>query len=334
MRTHPVSERPRLPPPRPRAACDHLPSCRPVPAATQPRGPILVPDDLSGAGVCVSLGPMCGRYAAASGVDDLVEEFEVDEDRSAEPTRTLLASPQAPPPGAPDFNLAPTKLAPIILTRRPHGATLGATARQVRLMTWGLVPSWSKDPRSGVRMINARSETAATSAAFGRALASRRALVPATGWYEWQASPTVRDARGKPRRQPFFIQRTDGRQLAFAGLYEFWRDPAVADTDDPEAWLTSFTILTTAAESGLDRIHDRQPLVLESAQWTRWLDPDRGVAEVADLLAPGVRGRFGAYPVGAAVGSNRHNGPGLIEPARPEDLRGVVDPVTGELIDG
>ena len=94
------------------------------------------------------------------------------------------------------------------------------------------------------------------------------------------------DAKGKPRKQPFFIHRADGDAVAFAGLYEFWRDKAIADRDDPEAWLTTFTIITTDAEPGLDRIHDRQPLVLEREDWepgsTREdQDPD----EVRRLLA-------------------------------------------------
>jgi putative SOS response-associated peptidase YedK len=161
----------------------------------------------------------------------------------------------------------------VVLTRPIRGGVAVESARQLRLLTWGLVPSWAKDVKIGMRFINARAETALAAGPFGRAALARRCLVPADGWYEWQASPTVLDAKGKPRKQPFFIHRADGNPLAFAGLYEFWRDPSVADKDDPLAWLTSFTIVTTAAEPGLDRIHDRQPLVLEPDDWDRWLDP-------------------------------------------------------------
>lgn len=281
---------------------------------------------------------MCGRYAASANPADLVEEFEVDADRTDEPARSILVNPQEPPPGRPDWNMAPSKQAPVVLTRRPRpGADEpdGAPQRQLRLLTWGLVPSWAKDVKVGVRMINARADTVLDKPAYARAAASRRALVPAAGWFEWQASPVATDAKGKPRKQPFFIHRADGATLAMAGLYEFWRDPAVADGDDPMAWLTTFTIITTAAEPGLDRIHDRQPLVLERSTWADWLDPeltDRGV--VQEMLDGAEPGRFEAHPVSRAVSSNRNNGPGLVEPVGAGELVGVVDPMTGEIIGG
>lgn len=184
-------------------------------------------------------------------------------------------------------------------------------------------------------MINARAERVLESGAFARAAASRRCLVPAQGWYEWQKSPVAHDAKGRPRKQPFFMHRADGGSVAMAGLYEFWRDPAISDAQDPEAWLTTFTIITTAAEPGLDRIHDRQPLILERADWSRWLDP--AVAdpdEVCRLLQFAEPGRFEAYPISAAVNSTRSNGPQLLDPVPAEELVGVVDPMTGEVIGG
>lgn len=277
---------------------------------------------------------MCGRYAATANPDELVLEFEVDEDRSAEPARSVLVNPQEPPAGRPDHNMAPTKQAPVVLSRAPREDRDAPPTRQLRLLTWGLVPSWSKDPKGGVRMINARVESVREKPAFSRALAARRCLVPARGWYEWQASPTVLDAKGTPRKQPFFTERADGASVAMAGLYEFWRDPAVADPGDPQAWLSTFTVITGEAEPGLDRIHERQPLVLEREDWARWLDPGATAADVADLLEPHAAGRFTAYPVGRAVSSSRSNGPGLLEPAPAEELVGVVDPMTGEVIGG
>ena len=277
---------------------------------------------------------MCGRYAATANPDELVLEFEVDRDLSSEPARSILVNPQEPPPGRPDHNMAPTKQAPVVLTRAPREDRTAAPARQLRLLTWGLVPSWSKDPRGGVRMINARVESVAEKPAFAKALASRRCLVPARGWYEWQASPTALDAKGKPRKQPFFTERADGASVAMAGLYEFWRDPAVADGEDPLAWLTTFTVVTGPAEPGLDRIHDRQPVVVEPQDWARWLDPGAGPDDVAEVLAPRSPGRFTAHPVSRAVSSSRANGPQLLEPAAPEELVGVVDPMTGEIVGG
>jgi putative SOS response-associated peptidase YedK len=275
---------------------------------------------------------MCGRYAATANPDELVEEFEVADNRMSEPGRSVLAAPQDPPPGHPDHNVAPTKQVPVVLARAPREDPDAPPRRQLRLLTWGLVPSWAKDARGGARMINARVESVADKPSFARPLASRRCLVPARGWYEWQASPTARDAKGKPRKQPFFTSRADGGSVAMAGLYEFWRDPAASDPDDPLAWLTTFTVITGPAEPGLDRIHDRQPLVLEPEEWHTWLDPGTGAADVLGLLEQRPPGRFTAYPVSSAVSSNRSNGAHLLDPLPPEELVGVVDPVTGEVV--
>ncbi|GAB3586237.1 SOS response-associated peptidase [Calidifontibacter terrae] len=275
---------------------------------------------------------MCGRYAASFSPDDLRDEFEVEEDRLAEHARSVLVNPQDPPAGAPDWNVAPTKQAPVVLSRAPRDQPDAEPTRQLRLLTWGLVPSWSKDTKVGLRMINARAETLLDKGAFAKAAVSRRCLVPADGWYEWQQSPTVRDAKGKPRKQHFFIRRDDGGLCAFAGVYEFWRDRSRAD-DDPDAWLTTYAIITTAAEPGLDRIHDRQPVVLERADFAAWLDPRmQDPDEVRALLAPPGDGRFVGWPVSAAVGAGRNNGEQLTLPIDPAQLRGVVDPSTGEVI--
>lgn len=284
-------------------------------------------------------GPMCGRYAASANPDDLAEEFEVDLDRTATPSRSLLANPQSPPAGSPDYNMAPTKQAPVVLTRalrESDQAFSGDTSarRQLRLLTWGLVPSWAKDTKVGLRMINARAEGVLGKGSFAKAALGRRCLVPAAGWYEWQASPVATDAKGKPRKQPFFIHRADGDKVGFAGLYEFWRDRSLPD-GDPGAWLTTFTIITTAADPGMDRIHDRQPLVLEREQWPRWLDPDEKDPEfVQEVLDFARTGRFEAYPVSRAVGATRNNGPELVEPVPASELEGVVDPMTGEVLAG
>jgi putative SOS response-associated peptidase YedK len=278
---------------------------------------------------------MCGRYAATANPDELVEVFDIDLDATAEPGRSILAHPQTPAPGRPDYNMAPTKQAPVVMQRPVRSEPDAGPVRQLRLLTWGLVPPWSKDPRSGVRMINARAETVLESRSYAGPARSRRCLVPAQGWYEWQVSPLARDERDKPLKQPFFICGADQDVVAFAGLYEFWRDKDVPDSHDPDAWLSTFTIITTAAEPGLDRIHDRQPMVLTPERWAAWLDP--GVTEpddVARLLVPAPAGRFRAYPVSRAVSSSRSNGPHLLDPAPAEDLVGVVDPETGEIIGG
>jgi putative SOS response-associated peptidase YedK len=275
---------------------------------------------------------MCGRYASSAHPEDLLEDFDVDQDLTGERIRSILAAPQTPPAGQPDFNMAPTKAAPVVLTRTARGDADADPTRQLRLLTWGLVPSWAKDPKVGLRLINARAEELLDKSSFARAAAVRRCLVPADGWYEWQVSPTAVVAKGKPRKQPFFVHRSDGGPMAMAGLYEFWRDKSLAE-DDPDAWLTTYSIITTAAEQGLDRIHERQPLVLEREDWDDWLDPaanDLSAVKVhLEFSAPG---RFDAYPVSTAVNSSRNNGAELLEPLGPSDLVGVVDPTTGEII--
>jgi putative SOS response-associated peptidase YedK len=277
---------------------------------------------------------MCGRYAASAHPDELVEIFEVEVNGTAEPSRSILVNPQDPPPGTPDYNMAPSKQALVVLERAGRDPDDDAVRRQLRLLTWGLVPSWATDPRTGVRMTNARAESLMDKPAYRRAATSRRCLVPAAGWYEWQASPVATDARGKPRKQPFFVSRADGDVLAMAGLYEFWKDPAYAP-DDPSAWLVTYTIVTTSAEPGLDRLHDRQPVVLDRDRWDAWLDPTVTDPDtVTGLLAPPGTARFDAWPVSRAVNTTAHNGPALLAPLPTEELVGVVDPATGEVIGG
>lgn len=234
---------------------------------------------------------MCGRYASSRTSDDLAEEFEVVETRIAESLE-------------PDYNVAPTKQVHAVVERADPAE------RQLRALTWGLVPSWAKDPSIGNRMINARMETVAEKPAYRKAFASRRALLPADGYFEWY--PTSRtDARGKPVKQPFFIRPRDGGVLAMAGLYEIWRDPTRAD-DDPQRFRWTCTVLTTQAEDVLGHIHDRMPLMVERERWHAWLDPT--TPGDTSLLVPAAPGRLEAYPVSTAVGNVRNNGPQLVEP--------------------
>ncbi len=284
---------------------------------------------------------MCGRYAASRRTEELVEEFEIE--------ATEGPGPGADPTSAePDYNVAPTKLAPVVLERRPRRAAGSDVAeperpglpepqvrpvRWLRLLTWGLVPSWAKDRGVGARMINARAETLLDTS-FRKAALTRRCLVPADGWYEWQPSPSQTDAKGKPRKQPFYIGPIAAAPVAFAGIYEFWRDPAV-HPDDPAAWLTSYAVITTAAEPGLDRIHDRMPLALPADRWDDWLDPAlREPDAVRAMLVPPLAGRFLAVPVSTRVNAVANNGPELVAPLDRDQLHGVLDPQTGELIGG
>ena len=182
--------------------------------------------------------------------------------------------------------------------------------RELRVVRWGLVPFWAKDISIGSRLINARAETVATKPAFRRAFARHRCLLPADGFYEWEKSG---DAKSAPK-QPYYIPREDGGVLAFAGLYELWRDKDRPD-DDPDSWLWTATIITTRAEDEVGRIHDRMPMVIEPARWADWLDPTATSAEALHgLMTPAASVHLTTYPVSTEVNSVRHNGPGLIEP--------------------
>ena len=252
---------------------------------------------------------MCGRFASARKRQELLEEFSVQRDRVGEDLR-------------PDYNVAPTKPVYAVLSRPPketaepdsgaagNGADGGAAVRELRVVRWGLVPSWAKDISIGSRLINARAETVAVKPAFRRAFARHRCLLPADGYYEWEKTGDP----AKPAKQPFYIYRRDGGVLAFAGLYELWRDKNAPD-GDPRAWLWSATIITTQAEDEIGRIHDRMPMVIEPARWADWLDPAATSAEALHgLLAPAAVAHLTSHPVSTEVNSVRHNGPGLIEP--------------------
>src|SRR5689334_20669609 len=209
---------------------------------------------------------MCGRYASARKRIELLEEFSVQRDRVANPLE-------------PDYNVAPTKAIYAVLTRsgsrdEPQAEQAAPResdeepARELRVLRWGLVPFWAKDVSIGSRMINARAETVSEKPAFRRAFSSRRCLLPADGYYEWQApAPGT-----KGPKQPYFICRPDQGVLAFAGIYELWRDRAIAG-DDPAAWLWTAAIITTTAPDELGEIHDRMPMVIDPASWADWLDP-------------------------------------------------------------
>jgi len=272
---------------------------------------------------------MCGRYAAGRRPEDLIEQFELDLGTGDGPDH----GPGLDPAGTePDYNVAPTKTAPVVLCVPGEPQAGQRQVRRLRLLTWGLVPWWAEDRGIGGRLINARAETVLDKPAFRSAVLTHRCLVPADGWYEWQVSPTATDARGRPRRQPFFIRPADGGSAAFAGVYDLWRD-RTRHADDPQAWLASYAVVTTKAEPGLRAVHARMPLVLPRQRWDAWLDPDRRDPDsLRALLEPAQPGRFVAVPVSARVNAAANNGPELLEPVPEDQLLGVVDPATGALI--
>lgn len=220
---------------------------------------------------------MCARYTLTLGSQSLADVFDV----------ALVHD------FAPRWNVAPTQTVPVVV-EGPRGV------RRIEPMRWGLVPSWADDLSIGNRMINARSETAATKPSFRAAMRSRRCLVPADGFYEWTGPAGD--------RSPIRIRRRDGGVFAFAGLFEVW-------TKAPEA-VETFTILTTGPNELMRPIHDRMPVVLAPSEWSRWLDPDlKDAAAVAPLLRACPPDGWEAAPVSRWVNDPRHDGPECVAPA-------------------
>jgi len=246
---------------------------------------------------------MCGRYVSSASTADLLDEFDVEQ----------VIGEQL----RPSWNVAPTNLVRAVLERplkederpepSPEAADPAKPVRQLRGLRWGLVPSWSKDPKGGARMINARIETVTEKPAFRKAAARRRCLLPAAGYYEWQKT--------EDGKVPYFMHDPDGRLLAMAGLYELWRDPTLPD-DDPNRWLWTCTVITQQAPDLLGEIHDRNPVLVPHDLQAAWLDcssDDPATArKLLDAIPPA---RLEPYVVSPAVGNVRNDGPELIEPA-------------------
>ncbi len=214
---------------------------------------------------------MCGRFTLRTPSGLLVERFRLD----------------APPPLTQRYNIAPTQLV----------ATIGLSTernRQLVFRQWGLIPSWADGPAVGHRMINARSDTVATKPSFRAAFKRRRCLIPADGYYEWQAVDG--------RKQPYLFHRANDEPFAFAGLWEIWKA-------NDGATLESCTIITTNANQATLPIHDRMPVILGPADYDVWLDSSTTDANLLqELLRPADHISMLAEPVSTYVNNPRHEG--------------------------
>jgi putative SOS response-associated peptidase YedK len=212
------------------------------------------------------ISSMCGRYRLSRRKQIIAEHFETADWQDD---------------WSPRYNIAPTQQIPVVRQNPKE------PVRQISLMRWGLVPSWAKDTSGAARMINARSETAHTLAAFREAMKLRRCLVPADGFFEWQ--------RRGSAKQPFCFEVGDGGLFAFAGLWERWRDPS-------GQWVKSCSILTTTPNAVTSVVHDRMPVILDPESYDLWLDPGMNDAVVAsELLKPYDARLMRCYPVSTRI---------------------------------
>ena len=218
--------------------------------------------------------PMCGRYTFTFSAKSLAEAFGMI------------------PPGfdiVKGYNIAPGQY--IVIVRPEKGQRVADVA------FWGLIPSWTNDPNTCPKPINARAETLIEKPTFRSAFKRNRCIVPASGFYEWKTE-------GKEKR-PFYFHPTDGDVFAFAGLMEDWHGP------NGEV-MVGACIITTEPNELMAEIHNRMPVILPKDAWGLWLDPAVQVREVQPLLVPYPSELMAAHPVGSAVGNTRNDGPELI----------------------
>jgi putative SOS response-associated peptidase YedK len=220
---------------------------------------------------------MCGRFTQQRPTSELAEIFGAED--------------LAEDPGE-HFNVAPTDEASVVVERDER--------RAVTRYRWGLLPHWVDDPRTAAKRINARAETLERSPSFGAAFRRRRCLVPVDSFYEWRREGGV--------RQPYRIASGDGRPLVLAGLWAGRRDPGT------ELVIQTFTIVTTRANDRISELHDRMPVVLDKANWDRWLGRDPAEpGELRAMLEPSDV-ELDIYAVVPLVNNVRNDGPELISP--------------------
>ncbi len=204
------------------------------------------------------------------------------------------------------FNIAPGDDVLAVTTDR-HGQPRG------ELLRWGLVPFWAQTPDVGLKMINARLETAAERPAFRRAFERFRCLIAADGFYEWRGAATdpSPDRPSGGAKQPFHITRQDGRPFAFAGLWSSWHGPGGAA-------LRTCTIITTAANPKIAPLHDRMPVILTPDAESPWLDHSTPRPQLYELLSGLSASSTALRPVSIAVNDARYDGPDCLAPPIPD----------------
>lgn len=239
---------------------------------------------------------MCGRFAQAADPKKLYSRFKLKD---------------ADFPIQPRYNIAPNQHVPVIINKSDD--------LELKLMRWGLVPSWSKDQSIGARMINARAETISEKPSFRTPLKRKRCLVPASGFYEWKKE------EGRKSKTPIWIGRKDHELFAFAGLWDRWT------AEDKEA-LWTFTIITTEANKLLRTIHDRMPVILNNKTEMLWLDSRITEAnKLTELLIPYPSDFMEAYEVSTLVNKPENDLPECVKPIKQKpDIRNQKPEIQGQ----
>lgn len=226
---------------------------------------------------------MCGRFSIASHPEKVAERFEVELPLEGIPVR---------------YNAAPSQRLPVIYPEE--------SCRKLDFFHWGLIPSWAKSSQVGYKMINARGETVASKPSFRRPFKSRRCLVLADSFYEWQKTP-----QGKlPTR--FLLQNEE--PFAFAGIWEKWLSPEKEN-------IYSFAIITTDANSVVEPVHHRMPVILKPCEEKTWLNLDSSEENLQSLIRPYPSEEMRSYPVSPRLNSGRIDDPSLIEKILPPELQ-------------
>ncbi|PRY70180.1 putative SOS response-associated peptidase YedK [Glaciihabitans tibetensis] len=237
---------------------------------------------------------MCGRFVLDRKTSDLVALFDIDVEGAILP--------------GPSWNIAPTQNVRVVIDAVPKGTEASEPVRRLESARWGLVPSFAKD-LSGPPLFNARSETVTQKPAFQSAVGTRRAVVPASGYYEWHEVDGV--------KTPQYISLPDEELFLFAALYEWWRNPAAQSA--AELWLLSTTILTRPSTGPLSEIHERMPVFLDAELASEWLDPHAdGSIELVELVADAaedIADQAQFHAVGSEVGTVQNDTPSLIRAA-------------------
>lgn len=221
---------------------------------------------------------MCGRFALKTTAQAIKEMFLVEQGLQYDPS----------------FNIAPSQ--PVVTIRYSPKTK----SRAMSLMKWGLIPTWSKDPSIGQKMINARSETVDQKPSFKGPFKYKRCLIPADGFYEWK--------RLDGAKQPYFIKRVDDKPMAFAGLWDYW-----GGADGSE--LETCTIITTEANEIMQPIHERMPVILKESEFDVWLDPRiQEPILLKQYLKPFPSEELETYPVSTFVNKPANNSKECLKP--------------------